>query len=133
MKTTRKTVEARNATIISVGYCDLVYTLREAADHRDGHLEGVYGWNADVFEFDTFAIVTGYRPFGKHLLSFDFCKRWEKKAKDHYTKVNAPNAHGRYRTTSERDRMRYTFRCQFERAVQKEIARQRSGETRGAA
>ncbi len=130
MKTTRHEIERRNALCIEVGYCNLCNTLRECADHRDGHTEGVYGWNADIYEFDNFAIVTGYRPFGKHILSYEFCKKWEKKAEAHYNKVNAILPNGKFRSCEVRGRMRYTFRCQFERAVNAEIAKWR--EAKGA-
>ena len=86
MKTTRKQVEYRNGRVIEVRYCALFQTLRECADRRDGHTEGIYGWNADIYEFGNFAICTGYRPFGKYTLPYKFEKKWEEKAKAHYQK-----------------------------------------------
>lgn len=121
MQTTRREVERRNSICIEVGYCDLCETLRECADRKDAYTAGVYGWNADIFEFSSFAIVTGYRPFGKKILSHKFCKRWERKAKAHYDKVNAPNERGQFRSSVARARMRLTFRSHFSKAVEAEI------------
>ena len=135
MKTTRTAVEYRNAICIEIGYCTLYHTLKECADHRDGHTEGVYGWNADIYEFDHFAIVTGYRPFGKDILSSQFCKKWEKKAQAHYNKVYEILPSGKFRTGEKRAKMRYAFRLQFEKAVNAEIAkwREAKGGNRNAA
>lgn len=121
MQTTRREVEHRNSICIEVGYCNLTDTLRECADGKDGYTAGVYGWNADIYEFGSFAIVTGYRPFGKDILSHEFCKRWERKAKAHYDKVNAPNERGQFRSPVARARMRLTFRSHFSKAVEAEI------------
>ena len=125
MQTTRKEVERRNIICIEVRYCDLYHTMQECADGKDGYTAGVYGWNADIYEFDTFAIVTGNRPFGKAILSHEFCKEWEKNAQAHYTKVNAPLPNGDYRSCAVRGRMRYAFRRKFEKAVHAEIAKWR--------
>lgn len=40
---------------------------------------GKYGWNADIYSFDSTAIVVGYRPFGKPV-SYDEMAYWEKEA-----------------------------------------------------
>lgn len=128
IQTTQRETTRRNDLCISVGYCDLWHTLHECADGKDAYTAGVYGWNADIYEFDTFAIVTGYRPFGKDILSHEFCKKWEKKAQAHYNKVNAPLPNGKYRSCAVRDRMRYTFRQQFTKAVHTEIAKWREAQ-----
>lgn len=47
---------------ISVGYCDLQNLL--SREEKTGYTCGVYGWNANVYTFGNWAIVTGYRPFG---------------------------------------------------------------------
>lgn len=41
---------------------------------------GVYGWNADIYDFGNFAICTGYRPFGNESKELrDICDKYEKK------------------------------------------------------
>ena len=125
MQTTQRETTRRNALCIRVGYCDLYHTLHECTDGKDAYTAGVYGWNADIYEFGNFAIVTGYRPFGKDILSYKFCKRWEKKAQKHYNKVNAMLPNGKFRTGAVRARMRCTFCCQFTKAVNAEIEKWR--------
>ena len=63
VRVTKKEILNTYNNVISVGYCDLQWLLK----NRDANFctTGVYGWNADVYEIDnTTAIVTGYRPFG---------------------------------------------------------------------
>ena len=63
VRVTRKEVLLHYNNIISVGYCDLQWLLK----NREANCctAGVYGWNADVYVIDNdTAIVTGYRPFG---------------------------------------------------------------------
>lgn len=131
MQTTQREVNSRNDLCISIGYCGLYHTMHECTDGKDAYTAGVYGWNADIYEFDTFAIVTGYRPFGKDILSYEFCKKWEKKAQAHYSKVVDKIDNGRrYRTCAERKRMRDTFRRQFIKAVNVEIEKWRESKGR---
>lgn len=42
---------------------------------------GVYGWNADIYVLNRLVIVTGYRPFGKHI-NYELEKKYEEKAKE---------------------------------------------------
>lgn len=49
--------------VFSIGYCSLSSLLH--CTNRVGYTTGVYGWNADIYEFDNAIIVTGYRPFGE--------------------------------------------------------------------
>lgn len=125
IQTTQREATRRNDLCISVGYCDLWHTLKECADGKDAYTAGVYGWNADIYEFDTFAIVTGYRPFGKDILSYKFCRKWEKKAQAHYNKRFERTPTGKFRSSAVMGRMRYTFRTQFTKAVHAEIAKWR--------
>ena len=41
---------------------------------------GVYGWNCDYYTFGNIAIVTGYRPHGKHV-DYYTCKKYDDEAK----------------------------------------------------
>lgn len=52
----------RRGTPICFDYGDLQNIL---ADHDPQFYTcGVYGWNANIYDFGSFQIVTGYRPFG---------------------------------------------------------------------
>ena len=64
-KTTRKYIMENYNTVLSVGYCDLQYLLRW--ENPIAYTSGTYGWNADIYNIGGVAIVTGYRPFGRHV------------------------------------------------------------------
>lgn len=49
--------------VIPAGLCD--YTFLFSRVRSNAYTRGVYGWNADIYDFDTFAVARGYRPFGK--------------------------------------------------------------------
>lgn len=78
LKLKKKDVLNENKKVISIGYCSLQYLLRY--QDRIGYTTGVYGWNADVYEFDNVVIVTGYRPFGEGIDS-KLVQDYEKKAR----------------------------------------------------
>lgn len=61
-KATKKAVAEGYAHIVYTGYCGLQEALGIIAP--TAYTTGVYGWNADVYDFGPYAIVTGYRPFG---------------------------------------------------------------------
>lgn len=61
-KTTKKAVMANYVKIIKVGYCELQYLLNY--ESSIAYTSGVYGWNADIYDFGGVAICTGYNPFG---------------------------------------------------------------------
>ena len=124
MKMTQKEVRQRNPLIIEMGASELTWTLRVATDGRTGHTEGVYGWNADIYEFGEFAICTGYRAFGNRTLPYDFRQKWEKQAKEMYDKIFGMRPNSKFYSDSQRGRMKYTFRCKFEKAVMAELAKQ---------
>ena len=60
-QTTRKAM-LHNYTCISVPYCALQSMLTFCSP--DHYTSGIYGWNADCYIFNGYAIITGYRPFG---------------------------------------------------------------------
>lgn len=66
--------------IIKVDYCELQNLLNLISPLA--YTSGVYGWNADVYDFESFAIVTGYRPFGDIVASRELCYKYEQKAKE---------------------------------------------------
>lgn len=61
-KTTKKAVMNGYAHIVRTGYCALQEALSGIAP--TAYTTGVNGWNADIYDFGPYAIVTGYRPFG---------------------------------------------------------------------
>ena len=75
---TRKSVNEGYVNVISVGYCNLYYLLRH--EKPRAYTAGIYGWNADVYEFGGTAVVTGYRPFGDRP-SYDLIQKYEREAK----------------------------------------------------
>lgn len=48
---------------IAFGYCAIQSILWD--DKPQFYTVGIYGWNADIYDFGSFQIVTGYRPFGR--------------------------------------------------------------------
>lgn len=77
-KTTKKAIKSHYYTIIAVGYCDLQDLLHY--ENPIAYTCGVYGWNADIYDIDGVAIVTGYRPFGEHI-DYDVVDAYNKAAK----------------------------------------------------
>jgi hypothetical protein len=62
-RTTQKAVRGNFSKVFAVGYCGLSDLLTGVEPFA--YTCGVYGWNADVYDFGGIALVTGYRPFGK--------------------------------------------------------------------
>ena len=73
-QTTQKAIKANYGTILEVGSCDLCHLLRYR--DADAYTCGVYGWNADVYDFGKVVIVTGYRPFGNYS-NYDLVREYE--------------------------------------------------------
>ena len=48
--------------VVKVSYCELQHLLKYS--DPIAYTCGQNGWNADVYEIDNVAIVTGYFPFG---------------------------------------------------------------------
>lgn len=81
-KTTRKAIMANYGTVIEVDYCELQNLLKYKSPVA--YTAGVYGWNADIYEFGGVAIVTGYRPFGNIRLNREIMDKYEKEAENIY-------------------------------------------------
>ena len=75
--TTQKAVK-ENYYTIQVNYCALQHLLQY--EQPEAYTCGTYGWNADVYGFDSVAIVTGYRPFG-HKVKWETVCQFENMAK----------------------------------------------------
>jgi len=76
-KTTQKEIKNNYSKIIVCGHCQLNYLLRY--ESPEAYTCGVYGWNADIYDFGDVAIVTGYRPFGD-IECYELCKEYDAKA-----------------------------------------------------
>lgn len=71
-KSTRKAVMNGYAHVFYAGYCGLTEALSNITPVA--YTTGVNGWNADVYDFGVYAIVTGYRPFGDIWLDESLCE-----------------------------------------------------------
>ena len=78
-KTTQKKIKENYAAIISIGYCDAYYLLY--FNNPIAFTSGIYGWNADIYDINNIAIVTGYRPFGNIFVDYDIIKKYNTEAK----------------------------------------------------
>lgn len=76
-RTTEKEVRNGYGYVFRTGYCNLQDLL--SYENPIAYTCGVYGWNADIYHFEGFAIVTGYRPFGTPIPS-EKVKEYERKA-----------------------------------------------------
>jgi hypothetical protein len=79
-KTTQKNIKENYRAIISIGYCDAWYLLY--FENPIAFTSGVYGWNADIYEKNGVAIVTGYRPFGNIHVDYDVIREYNNRAKE---------------------------------------------------
>lgn len=78
-QTTRKSVVNGYYKIISCNYCEAQFLLNY--HNPVAYTCGIYGWNADVYDFGNIAIVTGYRPFGNVNKNYDLLNMYNQKAK----------------------------------------------------
>lgn len=81
-KTTKKAIMANYVKVIEIGYCDLQYLLNYKSPIA--YTAGVYGWNADIYDFGGVAIVTGYKPFGNIHPNWEIVEKYEKEAMGAY-------------------------------------------------
>jgi hypothetical protein len=77
-RTTQKAVKGNFSKVFAVGYCGLSDLLR-FEDPR-AYTCGVYGWNADIYDFGGVAVVTGYRPFGEDVPA-SIVRKYEEQAR----------------------------------------------------
>lgn len=67
--------------IVCLGYCEIQFIAPYLCETN--YTCGVYGWNANIYDCESFAICTGYRPFGTYNKKLsDYCERWNKIFKD---------------------------------------------------
>lgn len=82
-KTTKKEIMANYGSIIKVDYCNLQNLLKY--ESPIAYTAGVYGWNADIYDFGGIAICTGYRPFGNIHPNWEVMDKYEKEAENIYS------------------------------------------------
>ena len=75
-----------NDNIIKLSYCEAQYLLKGIEPIY--YTCGVYGWNADIYYFNNYYIVTGYRPFGKIQPKYDTTRKYEIEASKIYNSCN---------------------------------------------
>ena len=74
---TKREIMKDGKRVIAISYCAAQRLL--STINARYYTAGVYGWNADVYEFGGAYIVTGYRPFGQHV-DYDLLKKYEAEA-----------------------------------------------------
>ena len=87
-KTTNKQIKANFYKIIRIGYCDAQYLLNYK--NPFAYTCGVYGWNADFYEFGNICISTGYRPIGEKV-DYNLLNELEKQAQNISCDCNIDN------------------------------------------
>lgn len=80
VQTTKKAVKNNYSKIIRIGYCDLQTLL--SLEEPFAYTAGVYGWNANIYDLNGIALVTGYRTFGEISPSWELIEKYEQKAKE---------------------------------------------------
>lgn len=79
-RTTQKAVRNGYYKTVCIGYCGAQYLLMY--QNPTAYTCGGCGWNADIYDFDNVAIVTGYRPFGNVKVDYDMLEAYENKARE---------------------------------------------------
>jgi hypothetical protein len=79
-QTTKKAIENGYNNVISVPYCELQYLLY--FDSPVAYTANKYGWQADIYNIENAAIVTGYAPFGNIKPRYTLCRRYDDIARD---------------------------------------------------
>lgn len=80
VKVTKKGIKENFKNIISVGYCELQFLLREK--NPIFYTTRVEGWGADIYQINnTTCVVTGYAPFGNIKIERSIIKKYEDAAR----------------------------------------------------
>lgn len=87
-KTTKKDIQNNYRNIIRVGAVELYYLLKFT--EPNAYTSGVYGWNADIYDFDDVAIVTGYRAFGNISPDYDIVEKYNQLGREIYEEEHDP-------------------------------------------
>ena len=78
MKLKAKKSDFPMSQTIELGYCELQNLLAKFSPIA--YTSGLYGWNADIYQFGDYYICTGYRPFGKINPDYKTVQEYNKKA-----------------------------------------------------
>ena len=89
-KTTKKAVMAGYYKVISVSYCSLQHLLNY--EREIAYTTRSEGWGADIYQFGSTAIATGYAPFGDVRPSYELNKKYDDLAKEVTSDYSAPYA-----------------------------------------
>lgn len=87
-KTTKKETQNNYRNIIKLRAAELHYLLKFT--EPAAYTSGVYGWNADVYDFGNVAIVMGYRPFGNISPDYDVVEKYNQLGKEIYEEEHNP-------------------------------------------
>jgi len=79
-RTTQKAVKSGFNKVICVGYCNLQHLL--GCETETAYTARREGWAADIYDFGSVAIVTGYAPFGNVRPDYDTQRRYDDKARE---------------------------------------------------
>lgn len=74
-RTTQRDVKNGYSNVIGVGYCNLQNLLSHETE--TAYTTRREGWAADIYDFGTVAIVTGYAPFGNIRPAYDIQKKYD--------------------------------------------------------
>lgn len=77
-KTTKKAVMNGYYKVIKVGYCSLQSLLKY--ENEIAYTTRAEGWGADIYQFGSVAISTGYAPFGNVTPSYEINQKYENMA-----------------------------------------------------
>jgi hypothetical protein len=79
-KTTKKAVMNGYYKVLAVPYCDLQHLLHY--ENEIAYTTRSEGWGADIYQFGSTAIATGYAPFGNVRPSYDLNKKYDDLARE---------------------------------------------------
>ena len=91
-KTTKKAIMAGYDKIIYTGYANLQHLLNFKTPVA--YTTRREGWGADVYDFGSIAIVTGYAPFGTIHVDYETVRKFDDRAEEilHETRDYRPES-----------------------------------------
>ena len=119
-KITKKEVKNNYRNIIRVGAVELYYLLKFT--EPAAYTSGVYGWNADIYDFDNVAIVTGYRSFGNITPDYDIVEKYNQLGKEIYEEK-----HNSSKDWNEEDEVKKNRLNKLIEEFIKEVTKQKEG------
>lgn len=89
-RTTKKAVMNGYYKVLAVPYCDLQHLLH--CENEIAYTTRAEGWGADIYQFGSTAIATGYAPFGDIRPSYELNKKYDDAAREIVNDYNTPYA-----------------------------------------